>query len=276
MSWPCFDSITHVPAALRGKAIVAASHGGIFVACAALRLGLGGVIVSDAGIGRERAGVAGLDLLERHAVPAAAVSVHTARIGDGADCLRRGLISTLNEAARGIGVERGMAAHKALDLLSQCAREPTGAVDVPADEHRHEQDANGRKIVVVDSNSMIGPGDEGAIIVAGSHGGLLGGQPHTAVKWPVMAAIYNDADSGIDGAGFSRLAALDAQNIAAATISAWSARIGDGHSTLADGYVTRLNARAEAAGARIGISCRDLVALLAVWQAKRSWQGHGT
>jgi hypothetical protein len=83
----CFDSITQVSAASRGRAVLAASHGGVYVAGVALRLGLGGLIVSDAGIGRERAGIAGLDLLDTHLVPAAAVSAHSARIGDGADCL---------------------------------------------------------------------------------------------------------------------------------------------------------------------------------------------
>jgi hypothetical protein len=69
----CFDSITQVPAALRGNAVLAASHGGRYVAGLALQLGLGGLIVSDAGIGRERAGIAGLDLLDERDVPAAAI-----------------------------------------------------------------------------------------------------------------------------------------------------------------------------------------------------------
>jgi len=269
MSLLAFDSITLVPATLQGRSVLAASHGGIFVARAALRLGLGGLIVSDAGIGRERAGVIGLDLLEQHAVPAAAVSVHSSRIGDGADCLRRGVISTLNEAARRIGLAVGMAAHTALEHLSQHPRAPAGLLPELADEHRQVQHANGRQVVIVDSNSLVGPGDGDSIVVTGSHGALLGGRAGSAVKWPVMAAIYNDADGGIDGAGFSRLAALDAGQMAAATVSAWSARIGDARSTLADGYVTRVNSCAQAAGARVGMSCLDLVAGLSEWRPQR-------
>ena len=52
----CFDSITQVSEASRGRAVLAASHGGRLVAGVALRLGLGGVVLSDAGVGRERAG----------------------------------------------------------------------------------------------------------------------------------------------------------------------------------------------------------------------------
>ena len=50
----------------------------------------------------------------------------------------------------------------------------------------------------------------------GSHGALLGGKPETAIKIPVFAAIYNDADFGIDDAGIARLPALDARGIAGA------------------------------------------------------------
>ena len=59
-------------------------------------------------------------------------------------------------------------------------------------------------------------------MVTGSHGGLLGGRPETP-RAAVFAALYNDADGGIDGAGFTRLPALDARGIAVATYSVWTA-----------------------------------------------------
>jgi hypothetical protein len=265
-----FDSITVVPPTRRGKAVLAASHGGTYVAQAALALGLGGLIVSDAGVGRERAGVAGLDTLERHCVPAAAVSVHSARIGDGADCLQRGVISCANQTARSIGVAPGMAAGMALQRMAERACEPASAIPKVGEGRREMRQSLGARIVIADSNSEIGPGDAGAIVVTGSHGGLLGGRAATAVKAPVAAAIYNDADGGIDGAGFSRLAALDARGIAAATVSAWSARIGDGLSTFQDGYITHINSCAAAAGGEVGISCEEFVARLIRWLQTQS------
>src|SRR5262245_36450145 len=57
----CFDSITQV-SGFRGRAVLAASHASIYSASMVLKLRLGGVILNDAGIGRERAGVAGLHL----------------------------------------------------------------------------------------------------------------------------------------------------------------------------------------------------------------------
>ena len=71
---------------------------------------------------------------------------------------------------------------------------------------------------------------------------LLGGKPETAVKYDVFAALYNDADFGIDDAGISRLPALDARGIAGATVQ----RVQRAHRRraldLRDGFITAVNA----------------------------------
>src|SRR4029077_14992782 len=100
------------------------------------------------------------------------------------------------------------------------------------------------------------------IVITGSQGGLLGGRPETALKYDVRAAFYNDAGIGIDEAGVSRLPALDQCGIAAATVSAASARIGDARSTYEDGILSRVNARAVALGLAPDMSARGAVALL--------------
>jgi hypothetical protein len=105
-------------------------------------------------------------------------------------------------------------------------------------------------------------------VATGSHGALLGGRPETAIKIPVFAAIYNDADFGIENAGIARLPVLEARGIAGACVSAWSARIGDGQSTYHDGFVSAVNARAARCGGEIGISAKELVARLAAARAK--------
>ena len=61
---------------------------------------------------------------------------------------------------------------------------------------------------------------------------------------------------------------LQARGVAAATVSAWSARIGDGLSIYRDGYVSALNARAIACGGEIGISAAELVRRLVEARAK--------
>ena len=118
---------------------------------------------------------------------------------------------------------------------------------------------DGPAVTLLDSVSSVAASDRGQIIVTGSHGGLLGGRPETASKVDVFAALYNDADIGIDGAGVTRLPALDARGIAGATVSAWSARIGDGRSTYEDGFVSRVNETARRLGGEIGMSARAFV-----------------
>ena len=108
----------------------------------------------------------------------------------------------------------------------------------------------------------MGPEHLGTIVVTGSHGGLLGGRSETALKYDALAALFNDAGIGIDEAGVTRLPALDARGIAAATVAAASARIGDARSTYEDGILSRVNARAAALGIAPGISAREFVAII--------------
>ena len=77
-----------------------------------------------------------------------------------------------------------------------------------------------------------------------------------------FAAIFNDAGGGKDDAGYTRLAALDARAVAAATVSCNTARIGDGRSTYETGVLSRVNATAQRLDLREGMSCREAVARL--------------
>src|SRR5262249_31189639 len=118
------------------------------------------------------------------------------------------------------------------------------------------------QVWALDSASLVLPEHKHSIVITGSHGGLLGNRPETALKYDVLGALYNDAGIGKDAAGVSRLPALDARGIAAATVSAASARIGDARSTYEDGVVSRVNARAAALGLRAGIGAGEFVARL--------------
>lgn len=255
------DSVTHLEAVHQGAAAHCASHGGVYAGYYAAKMGIGAVILNDAGIGRERAGVAGLELLAGLGVPAAAVSNRSARIGDGADGVSRGVLSTVNEPATALGLAPGMACRAALGILATADLAASPAPP-PLAEARFEDTAasrDGVKVIVMDSISLVTAEDDGHIVVAASHGALLGGRPETAIKYPCFAVVSSDADRGIDDAGVSRLPALDARGIAGACVSAFSARIGDGRSLLADGYISVLNDTARAYGGQIGQSCRDFV-----------------
>jgi len=256
------DSVTHLTAAHRGGVAYCASHGGVYAAYYAAAKGIGAVILNDAGIGRERAGVAGLALLEKLGVPAAAISSWSARIGDGKDGIARGVLSTVNVPAARAGLAVGMRCADALDRLIQAAPPPSPPPE-PLEESRFEVPEAGRggvKVIVMDSISLVTPDDDGHIVVAASHGGALGGRPEMAIKHPVFACVTIDADRGIDNAGTTRLPALDQRGIAAATASAFSCRIGDGRSLWADGYISTINETAQRHGGLVGQSTREFVA----------------
>jgi hypothetical protein len=270
MSHLVLDSVTVFPADARGRAALAASHGGVYAAYLAAKAGVKAVILCDAGVGRERAGIGGLDYLDALGVAAATIGHRSARIGDGADCFTRGLVSHVSSLARAADVAPGMTAREALERLERADLPPCPAP--PASEERRfrltEAEVPGVRVHAIDSAGLVLPEDAGHIVATGSHGALLGGRPETAIKIPVFAAVYNDADFGIESAGVARLPVLDTRGIAGACVSAWSARIGDGQSTYHDGFVSAVNARAALCGAEIGISAKELVARLAAARVK--------
>jgi uncharacterized protein YunC (DUF1805 family) len=255
------DSITRVSdTEAAGAVVVNASHGGVYAAYVAAKLGAAAAIFNDAGVGRDAAGIGGLDYLQALGIAAATVGHMTARIGDGADMMARGRITHANALAEALGCRTGMMCRDAAAALQRAA--PAGRAPPPALEAAFLLEDGPPPVWGLDSNSLVAPDHHGAIVITGSHGGLLGGKPETALKYDVRAAFYNDAGIGIDEAGVSRLPALDRRGIPAATVSAASARIGDARSTYEDGIMTRVNARAAALGLAPGMTARDAVALL--------------
>jgi hypothetical protein len=254
------DSITRVGPEAAGAVVVNASHGGVYAAYLAAKLHAAAAIFNDAGGGKDRAGIGGLDYLQEFGVAAATVGHDTARIGDGADMMARGGVTHANRLAASLGVSRGQSCRDAAAALQQAR--PTHRAPPEAIEAAFLLIAETPQVWALDSASLVSPEHKNSIVVTGSHGGLLGGKPETALKYDVKAALYNDAGIGIDEAGVSRLPALDSRGIPAATVSAASARIGDARSTYEDGTVSRVNARAAALGLHAGLSARDFVARL--------------
>src|SRR6478609_9527187 len=244
------DSITRVGPEAAGAVVVNASHGGIYAAYLAAKLHAAAAIFNDAGVGRDRAGIAGLDYLQEFGIAAATVGHDTARIGDGADMMARGVVTHANRLAASLGVKAGQPCRDAAAAL-QHAR-PTHRAPPEALEAAFLLISEAPQVWALDSASLVLPEHRHSIVITGSHGGLLGGRPETALKYDVLGALYNDGGIGKDAAGTSRLPALDLRGIAAATVSAASARIGDARSTYEDGILSRVNARAAAPGLALG------------------------
>src|SRR5215213_4234690 len=66
------DTITKLPAEAAGAVVVSGSHGGLYPGTLAAKARVRAVILNDAGIGRDDAGIASLHLLERFGIAAAA------------------------------------------------------------------------------------------------------------------------------------------------------------------------------------------------------------
>jgi hypothetical protein len=261
------DSITRIGSEATGAVVVNGSHGGLYAAYLAAKLGVAAAVFNDAGVGRDRAGIAGLDYLAGLGIPAATVGHDTARIGDGADMIARGMLTHANPPAAALGCEPGMSCRDAAACLQQAAanrREPP-----PALEAAFLLIPEPPALWALDSASLAGAEQVGTVVITGSHGGLLGGRADTALKIAALAALFNDAGIGIDEAGVTRLPALDARGIAAGTVAAASARIGDARSTYEDGILTRVNRCAADFGIGRGMSAREFVAIIRNTTAER-------
>lgn len=252
----------------RGRVVVCGSHGGSYAGLLAVAAGVRAILLNDAGVGLDEAGIAALGICEAAGIPAATLAHTSCRIGDAEDSFARGLVSFVNGPAAALGVTPGMTARDAAGRLA-AAPEPVGEPPAMDEEHRRVETVNGWRVVVIDSVSLVRAGeDDGAIVVTASHGGLVGGDPASAGRADAALFGFNDAGVGRDAAGTSRLPVLERRGIPAVTVDCRTARIGDGASTLETGIVSHANAPAIALGAAPGVPLAALVAGITARQRK--------
>jgi len=256
------DSVTHLGKQARGTVAVCGSHGGLYAAWLAARAGVRAVVLNDAGIGRHSAGIAGVLWLAGLGIPAVAIDYRSARIADGADMMKSGVVSTVNEVAAKRGCLPGHTCKQVVACLLEESEEKAEAKIPEIGETRVRIASTGhREVWAIDSASLVRAEDRRAIVVTGSHGALMGGKPDKVLAAvDVFAAIFNDAGGGKDGAGYTRLPVLDHRGVAGLTVSNQTARIGDGRSTYETGVVSRINETARRLELREGMSTREAVA----------------
>ncbi len=249
------ESVTQLGPEVRGAVLVAGSHAGVIAAYYAARAGARAVALNDAGVGKDGAGIAGLAYLEAIGMAAVAVAHDSARIGDGADTLARGIVSHLNAMAAACGVGPGMRARAAAERLRAAPAAHSPAPPYPEGRHLLRSEAGRRDIWALDSVGMVEPGDAGRVLLIGSHAALHGGRPDSALAVAAHAAVFHDAGNG--AAGVTRLPVLDLRGVAAVAVDGATARIGDGRSLWATGVIAHVNALAARAGARPGMPARE-------------------
>ena len=101
------DSVTQVEPGHAGLLIVTGSHGGASVVPYARAVRAWLYVFNDAGVGKDSAGIAALELLQVEGVAAVTVAHDSARIGEALDSWRNGVISHLNKSAVSLGLGPG-------------------------------------------------------------------------------------------------------------------------------------------------------------------------
>jgi len=230
--------------------VVAGSFAGALSLGFALEVGVRGLIAHDAGVGRDGAGVSGLPLADRLGVPAAAVAARSARIGDGESIYGDGVVSHVNALAAALGVVPGQ---KAADSAHAMLAAPPGAASPEPIVDRSQRvvlDTPDGRIVLVDSMLFASPANHNDVMCCGSHGGRV--NMARALEIRPRGALFSDGGGAPEGSGVNGLPLLDAAEVAAATVDAMRARIGDPASTWADGVISAVNDTARRAGVVVG------------------------
>lgn len=260
-----FDSATYVESHVaqapdtRDAVVVNASYSGVLCARMVMRARPRAVIGLDCAIGKDGAGIAGLWYYEALGVPAAAADVMTAEMGHGADLYENGIVSRVNDAAQVLGIAPGMRVRDAAQWMLSGEKKP--AHFDPARRLVVHTAASGRSIVCTDSIAYALPEDRerNVLCTAGHTGRSVIGYFRDFRPW---AFICSDGGVGKNDSGVSALEAVEPDSIPGASVSALSARMGDGQSTYFDGVISAANCLARDKGVRVGQSAREAALLL--------------
>ncbi len=240
--------------------VVGCSYSGASTVSNILPRGMKAIIGHDAGIGKDRAGISGLALCDKLGIPMAAVDGRSAELSNG-NSLYAGIISSANDAAQRLGVAIGQPARQAADLLLAAGpgRPVTQRVDVDLDLHELERTASGRILARV---WLLGlpntyPND---VFALGTHSARVAAEH--AFRWNVKGWIANDAGMAKNDTGIEALGICGARGMPAASVSAFSACIGDAMSTFRDGVVSAVNQPGRRLGIMVGMTARDALRLM--------------
>ena len=258
-------SCSNIRAEHRAHVIVSGSYGGRYNAFNAAKWPVRAVIMNDAGIGKDNAGIVGLEFLDQIDMAAATADARTCHIGDGDHMLAHGIISHVNRAAAALGCAPGQSVRDCADRM-RAAIVPAVAPPAITEGARFViRDVPGEPVLIcADSIGMLQPDDAGRIVVTASHGALSEGRSDNTVPLAIHAVFFSDAGGGMDGAGIARLDDLERKGIVAGATLADSAPIGDSRALYHDGVLSHINSQAYLRGARVGMKLKDFIAGLIV------------
>jgi hypothetical protein len=248
------DSAAQMGTDEAGQIVVIGSHGAEPAARHVARFLPFGVILNDAGKGRNNAGISGLAVLEAMNILGATVDCMSARIGDGQDSYGSGVISAINGRASAAGVRLRMPARDACALMAS-AKESARQLYVTERVFQNEAGM----VFLADSISFLNKSHSGSVVVCGSH---CARTTFDFVKdLGLKGIILNDAGKGKEDEGISGLPVYDRAGIPAAAVDCMTAEIGNARDAWQSGLVSSVNERAARQGVCPGMIAQEAAKL---------------
>ncbi len=257
-----FDSSSYLDPHPTGPTdvIVVGSYCGTRILAPMFTRGVKAVIATDAGIGKDEAGISGLKHGERIGVPVAVIAAMSAETSNGRSTLL-GEISHANAQARALGVTPGMVAYEAAVRLAKAAAgvaipTPLGAEEAPVVV---EETPQGR-IWATPGTTAIKDKVPNDVICSGANSSRVFSDG--VVRMAAKGAIANDAGIAKNDTAVEGVKLLGERGIPAAAVATMSARLGEGLSTWNDGVISVVNPLAGQRGVKVGITAKEAARLM--------------
>ena len=249
-----FDSSTYLagnPTTVN-DVVVIGSYCGTRVLAPIFTRGVKAIIATDAGIGKDEAGISGLKTGEAIGVPVAAIVAMSAETSNGRSTLL-GAISRANAQARALGVVPGMVAYEAAARL---ALAPAGKsiptpLGVEAAPVVVEETPKG-KIWATPGTTAIKDKIPNDVICSGANSSRV--MSDGVLRMAAKGAIANDAGIAKNNTAVEGVMILGERGVPAASVSTLTARLAEGLSTWNDGIISVVNPVAAARASRAAAS----------------------
>ncbi|MBX9775178.1 MAG: hypothetical protein K2Y71_12285 [Xanthobacteraceae bacterium] len=241
--------------------IVVGSYCGTRILAPMFTRGVKAVIATDAGIGKDNAGISGLLHGETIGVPVATIAAMSAETSNGRETLLLGRISRANKQAQALGVEIGMIAYEAAARL---AKAPPGK-SIPTPLGNEETP----KVVDTVGNGRVwaSPGTTAItekipndVVCSGANSSRVSSDG--VLRMGAKGSIANDAGIARNNTAVEGVALLEEKGIPSAAVATLSARLGEGFSTWNDGVISVLNAPAAKRGVKVGMPAKEAARLM--------------
>jgi uncharacterized protein YunC (DUF1805 family) len=241
--------------------IVVGSYCGTRILAPMFIRGVKAVIATDAGIGKDNAGISGLLHAETIDVPVATIAAMSAETSNGRETLLLGTISRVNKQARVLGVETGMLAYEAAARL---AKAPAGkSIPTPLGNEETptvvEQTAKGR-VWATPGTTAITEKVPNDVICSGANSSRVSSDG--ILRMGARGSIANDAGIARNNTAVEGIALLEEKGVPSAAVATMSARLGEGLSTWNDGVISVVNAPAAKLGVKVGMTAKEAARLM--------------